>query len=44
MIPLSYARSATVSIVSLLMIAIYPVSDSVRHVHHLPVIDASKVG
>jgi hypothetical protein len=30
--PLSHARSASVSIVSLLMVAVYPVSDSVCHV------------
>ena len=40
---LSYARSATVGIVSLLMIALYPVSDSVYHVHHLPRIDLSNI-
>ena len=43
-LPLSYARSATVSIVALLMTGLYPVSDSVRHVHPLPGIDVSNIG
>ena len=41
--PLSYARSATVSIVTLLMMSLLPVGDSVCHVHPLPGIDVSNI-
>ena len=40
----SYARSATVSIVALLMVAMYPVSGSVGHVLPLAELDASNTG